>query len=230
MVNLQRKKYRNFEYIYYKPENVNENEKLPVILFLHGAGTRNTNLDTLAGSNLFNEKVSVYIDPAHPCIIYAPLLMSNTWFDKFEQLQDFVKFMLTDEQADPKRLYFIGNSMGGYATWQLGMTMRDYVAAIVPICGGGMAWNYQALLNVPVWAVHGEKDGTVPCEESKKMVDRILKHNGNARFTLLEGVGHNSWNYTFGSTEIRDWLFDQCKQGEIPVIVDEFNSSSKIYG
>ena len=36
-----------------------------------------------------------------------------------------------------------------------------------------MYWNAGRLVNVPVWAFHGEKDSTVFVEESKKMVDAV---------------------------------------------------------
>ena len=46
-------KYQNFEYLLKLPDKVEG--KLPVIIFLHGAGTRGTDLNTLSTNPFFNE-------------------------------------------------------------------------------------------------------------------------------------------------------------------------------
>jgi hypothetical protein len=75
--------------------------------------------------------------------------------------------------------------MGGYGTWHIAMSLPNYFAAIVPICGGGMYWNAARLVNVPAWAFHGEADSAVYCEESKKMVDAVNAKGGNAKLTIF---------------------------------------------
>ena len=94
-------KYNNFEYVFKAPEKISG--KLPVIIFLHGAGTRATNLDCLARNSFFGES-SLFASDEHEALIFAPLCMDNSWFDVFEQLQDFVKFALRHPNADADRL------------------------------------------------------------------------------------------------------------------------------
>ena len=111
--------------------------------------------------------------------------------------------------VDKSRVYLIGNSMGGYATWQLAMAKPKLFAAIVPICGGGMYWNSGELVNMGVWAFHGREDKIVLCEESQKMVTEINKRGGKAKLTIYEGVEHNSWSQTFLDKAMWDWMFLQ---------------------
>ena len=144
-----------------------------------------------------------------PFVVVAPLCTENTWFDLFERLKKLVKEIVAADFADPDRIYAIGASMGGYATWQLGMSLPNTFAAIVPICGGGMYWNAPRLKGVPVWAFHGEIDTTVRCEESVKMVEAINKKGGNAKLTIYEGVAHNSWTPTFEKPEVWAWMLEQ---------------------
>ena len=40
-------------------------------------------------------------------------------------------------QVDPNRIYVMGLSMVGYATWDAIQRRPDFFAAAVPICGGG---------------------------------------------------------------------------------------------
>ena len=100
----------------------------------------------------------------------------------------------------------MGASMGGYAVWQLAMSMPEYFAAIVPICGGGMYWNAGRLIHVPVWAFHGAKDATVLLEESVKMVEAVNKKGGNAKLTIYPNTKHDSWTATYSNYEVFQWL------------------------
>ena len=103
----------------------------------------------------------------------------------------------------------MGVSMGGYAAWQVGMSMPELFAAIVPICGGGMYWNASRLKNTPVWAFHGGRDPIVKPEESEKMVNAINSKGGDARLTIYPDHEHNAWSDTFANQEVFDWLLSK---------------------
>lgn len=206
-----------------KPEGKN-----PTIIFLHGAGTRGTDISVLEGNAVFSEKCRIS-DEDSPFMVFAPLCSRDSWFDVFEQLQEFVKMVAAHPQVDPNRLYLMGNSMGGYGSWQLAMTMPEYFAALVPICGGGMCWNVKRLIQVPVWAFHGKDDRAVPPERSVCMTEKLNRVGGNAKLTLLENTGHNSWDYAFGLQELFDWLLEQ-KNVDTPVGQDMEYADSERFG
>lgn len=103
----------------------------------------------------------------------------------------------------------MGASMGGYAAWQLAMSMPDLFAAIVPICGGGMYWNAARLVNVPVWAFHGKRDPVVFVEESEKMVTAVNRCGGNARLTVYPEKEHDSWTDTYQNWEVFEWMLSK---------------------
>ena len=63
--------------------------------------------------------------------------------------------------VDPNRVYLTGLSMGGYGTWSLACHQAERFAAIAPICGGGPWYLADRLKHTPVWAFHGDADGTV---------------------------------------------------------------------
>lgn len=217
-------KYKNFDYLFKTPEIIED--KMPVILFLHGAGTRGTDLETLSGNPFFKEE-SLYGKPDCPALIFAPICMRDSWFDVFEQLQDFVKFALSHPNADADRLYFIGTSMGGYGVWQLAMSMAEYVAALFPVCGGGMTWNYKTLLHIPVWTVHGLADRTVSPKDSIQFVENLASHGGEAHIKLLEGVPHACWDIAFADKEIYDWLFSKKRSKQTDDGINEYADSKK---
>lgn len=203
--------YKNLSYILMEPKNFDESKKYPAILFLHGAGSRGSDLNIIK-SNPFCVKMSEKEN--FPFLTFCPQCNADTWFSIFEQIIDFAYYISMHKNVDSSHFYVMGASMGGYATWQLAMSAPKLFAAIVPICGGGMYWNAARLKNIPVWAFHGEKDNVVLCDESRKMVDSVNKNGGNALLTTYPDVYHNSWDNVYDSNEVFDWLLKQKKNSE----------------
>ena len=204
---MEIKRYKELDYILREPSQTNnDGEKYPLVIYLHGAGGRGRDLSLLTNHSF------LYHSEKHLTGAFSvmPQCYADSWFDIFEQLQDFIEFIISDDRIDATRVYLVGASMGGYGTWQMAMSRPELFAAIVPICGGGMYWNSGRLLNMGVWAFHGDSDPTVSCEESKKMVDGIKIRGGKrARLTIFENTPHNAWTPTFQSEEMWKWLLEQ---------------------
>ena len=191
------------------PETFDPSVPAPAILFLHGAGTRWTSLETLEG-NAISRYAQANED--FPFVLVMPLCTEETWFDLWQQLKDLVALLQNTPWVDASRLYLSGNSMGGYGTWQLGMCIPKAFAAIVPVCGGGMYWEAYRLKAVPVWAFHGALDQTVLPEESQKMVDAVNKRGGNAKLTIYPNNTHDAWTDTYSNPEVYAWLLQHRKE------------------
>lgn len=212
-------------YLIKYPRNFESEAKHPTILFLHGAGTRGNDINAIL-DNPFFEEIEKRVD--FPFVVVAPLCSENSWFDMMERLKRLVLRVTTLKFVDADRLYVMGASMGGYATWQLAMSMPEYFAAIVPICGGGMYWNASRLKSLPVWAFHGECDRAVYAEESIKMVEKINAKGGNARLTIYPNTDHNSWSPTYENDEVYDFLLSHTRSRN-STFVEEIKGS-KQYG
>ncbi len=217
-------KFGKLTYLVKYPEGFSKTEKHPILIFLHGAGSRGTSSDALRGNPFFKCTENLNL----PFVIVAPLCSENTWFDLFEHLEGLVKEVAQLPFADEKRIYLTGNSMGGYGTWQLAMSMPEYFAAIAPVCGGGMYWNAGRLANLPVWAFHGGKDGTVFPTESEKMVNAVNRAGGNARLTTYPDREHDSWTPTYSNPEVFEWLLKHESNCTVE-LKDEYTDAD-IYG
>ena len=211
------------DYVIRYPENFSGNEKYPLVIYLHGAGGRGRSIKKMTGHGFF----TVTAEYLRGAVSVIPQCYADSWFDIFEQLEDFAAAMAALPFVDRDRVYLTGASMGGYGTWQLAMSRPELFAAIAPICGGGMYWNTARLKNTPVWAFHGDSDTTVYPEESKKMVDGVNKNGGNARLTIYENTSHNSWDPTFSSAELWSWMLSQ--KNAYTAVRTEFNDT-KTYG
>lgn len=215
----------NMKYLVKYPENYKKGEKYPVLLFLHGAGSRGKDIN-LVVTNPFFEEINKLDD--FPFVVVAPQCHEDNWFDLFPSLKALVEKILNSSFADKKRLYMMGASMGGYAAWQLSQSIPEAFAAIVPICGGGMYWNAERVKNIPAWAFHGSEDVIVFPEESKKMVEAIKKVGGEAHLTIYEGVNHNAWSATYRNPEVYKWLLS--KENQNIKTEESCIKGSKIFG
>lgn len=199
----------NLNYLIRYPADYQETGAHPAVLFLHGAGGRGSDLEHLKTNPYF--QITDHYDD-FPFITFAPQCHADTWFDLFETLIRFSETIAARPDVDESRIYVIGPSMGGFATWQIAMSRPDLFAAIIPICGGGMYWNAGRLKDMPVWAFHGKLDDTVYVEESEKMTAWMRRYGGDPKLTIYPENGHNAWSDTYGNKAVFDWLLEHKKE------------------
>jgi predicted peptidase len=122
---------------------------------------------------------------------------------------------VASHRVDQSRIYLTGLSMGGYATWSVGLKNPNRFAAIAPICGGGDTLDVllphqgkqAALKKLPIWVFHGAKDNVVPLVESERMVNSLKRAgNENLKFTVYPEAGHDSWTEAYNGQELYDWF------------------------
>ena len=185
------------------PKNFDPTQKYPLLIYVHGAGSRGHDPANIGYSYMLEEYVGKH---GLDLMVAAPLCEFDNWYLCFTELVEFIRFASQMDNVDPDRVYLMGASMGGYATWALLMCVPELIAAAVPVCGGGMAWNASRMRNVPIWAFHGVDDDVVAVTESIGMAKALRDCGGKITLTLLPGVGHNAWSpalYDHGAVE---WL------------------------
>jgi predicted peptidase len=195
-------------YLYSPPDEAQE--KLPLILFLHGGGERGNNLEQIKVHGL--PKLLETEDL--PFIVISPQCPKRSWWSShLPALKHLIDEMVKAGKADSQRIYCTGLSMGGYGTWHMALEYPNLFAAIAPICGGWL-WGYQfyerlcEIQHLPVWAFHGEKDEVVPAKDSKEMVQVLNACDGNARLTLYPELGHDSWTVTYANPDLYTWFLE----------------------
>ncbi len=187
-------------------------EKFPLLIFLHGAGERGNDLEKVKvhGPTRYLKEGRKY-----PFIVVAPQCPEGQIWNV-----DALSAMLTDLEKklriDRDRIYLTGLSMGGYGTWEWIGREPNRFAAAMPVCGGGSRMSTINTGGMPIWCAHGEADEVVPISESRSMIERARRAGARVRFTIYEGVGHDSWNPFYSSDEWVDWLLSHRLSNRVP--------------
>jgi predicted peptidase len=207
------------EYLLFLPADYGKvkAKRWPLILFLHGAGERGTNVWLVA---THGPPKIVQHRPDFPFLVVSPQCPEGRVWDK-EELIALLDDILRKYKVDKSRVYLTGLSMGGYGTWSLGLACPERFAAIAPICGGGdpvavMLASPQRLLalrSLPVWAFHGAKDPVVKLEESERML-RALREVGcqQVELTVYPAAQHDSWTESYENPKLYDWFLQHQRK------------------
>ena len=185
--------------IFYPTSYGKKGEKVPLFLWLHGAG--------------------VLLVPQCPKEGYwAP-------FKRFEWsiinggdvtlpmkavIQLLEKLML-DPNIDKERIYVGGLSMGGFGTLDLLSRRPELIAAAVPICGGADLGKVKNYKDVPLWIFHGTKDDVVKPDLSRDLVAKLKQLGSNPIYTEYPEGNHGIWEAAIREPKLLPWLFSQRK-------------------
>jgi predicted peptidase len=216
---------QKLKYRFYNPSKDESKKKYPLVVHFHGAGSRgdnNTSQLYLAKKVTSKENIKKY-----PCFVFAPQCpsekkwVSTDWTKLSHKMptqpNNYMKMAIAaiDEivkeyPIDTKRIYVYGQSMGGFATWDIICRRPNMFAAAVPVCGGADEASASTIAHVPVWIFHGALDPAVKVARSRNMFAALKKVGGTPKYTEYPKVKHNAWSYSY-SPELFEWMFSQKK-------------------
>jgi predicted peptidase len=198
--------------------------KWPLLLFLHGAGERGTDVALVAkhgppkllagGAGVTAAEQAAARVLRDQFIVVSPQCPAGEVWDD-DALLALLDKVLAELRVDRTRVYLSGLSMGGYGTWSLALKHPERFAAAVPVCGGGRlleilisrGMRREALQRLPVWAFHGAQDPTVPPAESERMIDALRRIGAKeVQLTVYPEARHDSWTETYANVEVYTWL------------------------
>ena len=224
----QKTRMLNADYLAAVPVIEHREAKLPLLIFLHGAGGRGRDITrvkriarpALAGMEHFAGEPSIFVAPQ---ATEGTKEIPASWLPN--DLDRFLAHLKSTLPVDEDRVYVTGNSMGGYGTWAWAAHSPKQFAAAAPVVGGlGKGgpkditpdldqWAAN-LAKLPVWAFHGANDKVVPADRSERMIKLIRDKGGkSARLTVFPNEGHGASRKVYTSREFFEWLFAQNAEG-----------------
>lgn len=203
----------SLKFILTTPTSFDKSEKLPLMVFLHGAGERGEDLNAIkrycipklfTNNQDYNGMRAITLSPLCP--------VERTWYDYKWQVISLIKQIAEEYNVDTDRISLSGISMGGFGTWEIAMQAPELFSAIAPVCGGGMNWRAWYVRNLPIRVYHGRLDDVVPIAQSETMVNSVRVHGGSVDFTIYDDLGHCCWDRAFEETDLISWLANAKKQ------------------
>ena len=187
-----------------------QKESLPVIVFLHGAGERGSDLNLVKVHGipkLFSA------DPDYQglwVITLSPQCPEDmVWDHLVFPLKKWIDQAVEALNGDRSRISITGLSMGGFGTWAMITTFPDFFSCAAPVCGGGMCWLCSRLKGMKLRVYHGLDDTSVPFAYSRMMVEAARDNGAEVEWFAYDRVGHGCWNRAYEQTDLIAWLAAQ---------------------
>lgn len=213
--------------IYYPDEYHAKGAKLPLFIWLHGAGERgDDNVAQLI--HIAPYLASDLVQKKYPSIILVPQCPENDYWAPIKRTEwtiinegevtapmskliALIQQIMHDPKVDKSRIYIGGLSMGGFGTLDLISRKPEWFAAATPICGGADLTKVANFKAIPLWIFHGAKDPVVPVSLSHDLVKALEKHGVRPKYTEYPEGGHDEWNQAVKEQDYLSWLFQQRK-------------------
>ena len=209
---MEEKMFEGLTYLVSYPEGFEQGKKYPLVLFLHGAGSRSKSTEILRNNVCLTNLLDRQNKKGY--ILLAPLCPNTTWDERMMLLIRLLDSFRALPYVDTTRIHITGVSMGGYATWSFCILRPDWFASAMPLCGGGSCGFAKRLVGIPIRAFHGLRDRTVYPVESLEMVRRVNLAGGYAELILFPECEHNIWEKVYGNEENYDWLLSFTNERE----------------
>lgn len=210
----------------YLPVGYGNGRKWPLLIFFHGVGENGDgtgeSLDKLLNNgpprHISRDEWPIESSDAGDAFVVLSPQKNGGGCPSPSDTKAFIEWAATNYEIDIARIYLTGLSCGGIGVWNyIGQYLDDdLVAAIVPIAGNGSgAWSKNGcdLGMLPIWAFHGDADGTVNVGGTNTPMNGLAGCTDpspiDAEKTIYPGVGHNSWSRTYDLSaghDIYTWL------------------------
>ena len=205
----------------------------PLLVSLHGigelttAGKKLNDIANLGTTRFLNQQTfppSFNVNgKSFSFIVVSPQF--KEW-PKSADVNTLVEYMVEKYRVDASRIYVVGMSMGGGATWDFAGDYSSKVAAIVPISGASFAAEKRceniASNKVAVWAFHNSGDKIVAPTVSKQFIEKINSNHTEpaAKLTIFESLDHDAWtkatdpDYKENGMNIYEWMLQYSKSSK----------------
>lgn len=220
----------------YLPHRYEQENGWPLLVFLHGLGENGDGSSNQLDRVPSHGPARLIAEDRWPVaesqvgdrfVILSPQNSRNNCHHP-NDIDAFLRWAIQNYDVDPTRVYLTGLSCGAIGSWDYlnDHLADDLLAAVIPICGYGVsAWNTHEcqLASLPIWGFHGNADDVVNSIGTIYPISNMQLCTNpdaiDARMTIYEGVGHDSWSRTYdleAGHDIYAWLLSHSNSDAGP--------------
>jgi predicted peptidase len=213
-------------YRYFVPE-IEEGEKAPLILFLHGSEWARAKYNRYGIDNRYQFKdpeILAVVQPEfqarYPCFFVAPQQWeTGAWsspprYKPSYALHNAVSIVnaLVREypEIDTNRLYVACVSVGDCGAFEAAAKYPNKFAAIVAPSGVKDPYAFEEKQKTTAWISYYQ-EGEYPdvIERSNELFELFSSWGGDSRLVVYPGKGRSSWEKVYFDKNLYEWLFQQ---------------------
>ncbi len=204
-----------------EPESYDSSKSYPLVVYLHDFWSKGNDNRAQLRPFLW-QLVDTPTRTRFPCFIIAPQLPveeprwkcgglgSETW--PLRCTVDIISEISKQYNIDPKRIYVIGNSMGGAGALNIATHYPELFAGVVSI---GVFYRLtdnaaRQLRHTPLWIMYGSNEERIKPQIRTEIKAYLKLANVPLKFTEVDGYGHRCWlDIVKDEPTLLPWLFDQ---------------------
>jgi predicted peptidase len=183
-------------------------ESAPLVVFLHGARDRGTDLNTLLSWGLprfVNESDSLSYFFAAP-----QLPEEQTWVDRASDVIALLDELLASNSIDPAQVIIAGFSLGTAGAWHLATSYPERFSGLVAVSGRIPKILEESelavLKEIPIQIFQGDKDEKLPVADAEQFAATLRGLGTDVTLTVLPDRDHFIADEVYGSAELQQWL------------------------
>lgn len=204
----------------FSPVSADANKPAPLVLFLHGARDRGTDLNVLVKWGLPR-----FVDESSPLPYFfaAPQLPEGqTWVERESDVIALLDDLIASQPIDPYRVIVSGFSLGTAGAWHIAASHPGRFAGLVAVSGRVPKTleetQLAALKEIPIQIFQGAKDEKLPIEDTQQIVDTLRGLGGTVDFTVFPEGDHFIADEVYSDSKLQQWLVSQNRRN-VPLVV-----------
>jgi polyhydroxybutyrate depolymerase len=221
------------------PAELGENEKVPLVVVLHGLGGSSRTIQRSSDIAAFAKRMKIaWVAPDGSTDTIGRQFWNagatccdfdDAAVDHVSALRSFVKQTIAARPIDPKRVYFVGHSNGGFMAHRIACELGELVAGVVSLAGAGPKPGEPCTAggSVRVLEIHGDADEIVNIDGGPLFADARYPTSISATQTVTDWAKRNEckpapkaagtldFDASLPGEETRVTRFEGCKRGAV---------------
>jgi predicted peptidase len=193
-------------YFLFTPKDYDASRKYPLALALHGASKRCEGASAASGDDVQQICECFVLMPMAPA--YQGWATREGGVEALAIAMDMLDGVRRNYSIDENRIYVTGHSMGGIGTFAALAHYPETFAAGVAVNGYWFPTDVAKFRDQKLWVFHGDEDRIFPIASTSELMLQIETEGGNPKYTVMNGVGHNSWP-AYKDLDVWRWLTSQ---------------------